>query len=65
MSDAEHQKQILHAHKSAGKHAHASGEAAIGEASHPIVVFMAWMVVGIPLLYGFWNTVQKAVLLFK
>ncbi len=65
MSDEEHQIQKAHMNKSAGKLAHASGEAAIGAASHPITVVLAWMAVGIPLIYGFWNTIQKAVLLFK
>ncbi len=65
MSDEEHEILKAHAHKSAGKHGHASGEAAVGAASHPIMVFLAWLAVGIPLAYGFWNTIQKAVLLFK
>jgi MFS family permease len=34
-------------------------------ATHPGMVIAAWAAVGIPLVYGFWNTVQKAVLLFK
>jgi hypothetical protein len=33
--------------------------------SHPAVVLIAWAAVGIPLVYGLWNTVQKAVALFK
>jgi MFS family permease len=33
--------------------------------THPVVVITAWAAVGIPLAYGLWNTVQKAVMLFK
>ena len=36
-----------------------------GAATNPLVVMAAWAAVGIPLAYGLWNTVQKAVKLFK
>jgi MFS family permease len=65
MTEEEQAALQLHAHKSAGKQAHGSGEASIGAASHPIKVVLAWLAVGIPLAYGFYNTVQKAVVLFK
>ncbi|MCE9632579.1 MAG: MFS transporter, partial [Methylophilales bacterium] len=32
--------------------------------SHPIVATVAWLLVGIPICYGVWNTVQKAWVLF-
>jgi len=58
----EHQKLL---HKStAGKHAHGAG-GGIGAASHPILVILAWVAVGIPLAYGFYNTIQKAIGLFR
>ena len=31
----------------------------------PVLVIAAWAAVGVPLIFGLWNTVQKAVLLFK
>jgi MFS family permease len=66
MTEEEHKQLQLHAHKSAkGKHERGSGEGAIGAASHSIKVFFAWVVVGIPLAYGFWITIQKAVVLFR
>ncbi|MDP2966547.1 MAG: hypothetical protein Q8N39_11035 [Pelolinea sp.] len=34
-------------------------------ATHPVVIIAAWAAVGIPLAYGLWNAVQKAVMLFK
>jgi len=35
-----------------------------GSATSPLVVAGAWAAVGLPLVYGLWNTVQKAVALF-
>ena len=35
-----------------------------GTATSPLVVAGAWAAVGLPLAYGLWNTVQKAVALF-
>ena len=32
---------------------------------HPAVVFLAWAAVSIPMGYGVWNVMQKAVILFK
>jgi MFS family permease len=40
-------------------------EALASEASHSGKVALAWLAVGIPLAWGIWMTVQKAVLLFK
>jgi MFS family permease len=36
-----------------------------GSASHPVWIILAWASVGVPLAYGVWNTVQKALVLFK
>jgi hypothetical protein len=30
-----------------------------------VLVVLAWLAVGIPLLWGVWTTLQKAVLLFR
>ncbi|MEJ1958553.1 MAG: hypothetical protein WDM70_03080 [Nitrosomonadales bacterium] len=35
------------------------------EASHSGKVFLAWLAIGIPLGWGIWMTLQKAVILFK
>jgi MFS family permease len=43
----------------------ASGGAAVGTASHPMLVLMAWAAVGIPLAWGISITLQKALILFK
>lgn len=42
-----------------------AGNQAVGTASHPIKVALAWLAVGLPLAYGIWDTVGKAVALFK
>jgi MFS family permease len=65
MTEEEHKKMQLHAHKSAKGTKKAGSESSIGAASHPIKVFLAWLAVGIPLAYGFYNTIQKAVVLFR
>jgi MFS family permease len=67
MSKEEQEQLKKELHKSiTAKHAHVHHDAtSIGEASHPIKVALAWIAVGIPLAYGIWNTVEKAVALFK
>jgi MFS family permease len=66
MTEEEQNAVKLQMHKSAGKHAHASGAPdSIGGASHPIKLFLAWLAVCIPLAYGFYKTVQTAIGLFK
>ncbi len=40
-------------------------EALADEASHNAKVFLAWLAVWIPLGWGIWMTLQKAVILFK
>lgn len=37
----------------------------VGSGRHSAAVFLAGAAVGLPLVYGFWNTLQQAVLLFK
>ncbi len=41
------------------------GDEMIEGGKNPVLVGSAWAVVGLPLVYGLWNTIQKAVLLFK
>lgn len=36
-----------------------------GRASSPLILVLAWLGVGIPLLWGVWQTVQKAAVLFS
>jgi hypothetical protein len=45
-------------------HAHDLEDIAV-EASHSKTVLLAWAIVGIPLLWGIWMTLQKALVLFK
>jgi MFS family permease len=47
------------------QHFVADVEALAHEASHNIKVFLAWLAVWIPLGWGIWVTLQKAVILFK
>jgi MFS family permease len=37
----------------------------VGKGNSKVVVYLAWLAVGIPMIYGFWNTIQKAVQLFR
>jgi MFS family permease len=37
----------------------------IGAGNHKFKVVIAWIAVGIPLIYGFYNTIMKAIVLFK
>lgn len=68
MSETERQEQSkLLEQKVAAKVAVAQslGGASVGATSHPIRLILAWLAVGIPLVYGIWNTVNQAVALFK
>ena len=58
---AEEHKQANDTHQ----HFIADVEALADEASHSGKVLLAWLAVWIPLGWGIWMTVQKAVLLFK
>ena len=63
MSDAELQEEK---HRADDTHLHAADiEAIADEASHNKKVLLAWLAVGIPLLWGVWMTLQKAFVLFK
>jgi hypothetical protein len=42
-----------------------SGGAAVAVATSPSKVLLAWMAVGLPLSWGVWVTLQKALILFK
>jgi MFS family permease len=37
----------------------------VGSGSHPFMILLAWSAVGIPLAWGIWITLQKALILFK
>ncbi|HEY5799132.1 MAG TPA: OFA family MFS transporter [Burkholderiaceae bacterium] len=41
------------------------GAAVAGGTSSPVIVMLAWLAVGLPLAWGIWMTLQKAVILFK
>jgi hypothetical protein len=68
MTDEELASEKLLAHERAaatiiGTAAAVSSAAAVR--GQMALVVMAWAAVSIPLMYGVWNTVQKAVLLFR
>lgn len=64
MNDAELEIERKLAHDSAAKEA-ISGDATVsGRGSHRGLVVGAWLLVSIPLVYGIWNTVINALVLF-
>ncbi len=67
MTQEELDKLKLVAQKSAEKTTSGDGAemAEIGAGSHRLKVTLAWIAVGIPMIYGFYNTVMKAIDLFK
>ena len=68
MSEAELQqeRQLAHEISLADTAAVASGGAGtVDGASSALAVGMAWLIVGVPLAYGIWMTLQKAATLFK
>ncbi|MET0226736.1 MAG: OFA family MFS transporter [Dokdonella sp.] len=66
MSDAEleHERSLAH-DKVIAADIGAAGTAGIANASNPALVAAAWLLVGIPLAWGVWNTVNRALVLFK
>ncbi len=67
MTDEElaNEKKLAHDREVEAGSANAPVSNGIGTANRTVVVVLAWLAVGIPLAYGFWNTVQKAVQLFR
>jgi MFS family permease len=69
MSDAELAKERQLAHEKALADAAAAADAATvatdSRASSALAVAVAWVIVGVPLAYGIWMTLQKAVTLFR
>ena len=68
MSDVElaRERQLAHEKSLADTAAVASGGAiSVDGASSALAVGIAWLIVGVPLAYGIWMTLQKAATLFK
>lgn len=66
MTDAELETERKLAHDTAAKNAVGGDAAAVtGRGSQRGLVVAAWLLVGIPLAYGIWNTVTKALVLFS
>jgi MFS family permease len=69
MSDAELAKERQLAHEKTLADATATAAAATGgadsRATSALAVGIAWVIVGVPLAYGIWMTLQKAVTLFR
>ncbi len=62
MSDHELAEERRIAHEKATAAAQARGDG--HKETHPIMATLAWTLVGIPICYGVWNTLQKAWALF-
>lgn len=59
------ERQLAHERatpKSAGS---STSAAEVGAGSHPVMILLAWSAVGIPLAWGIWITLQKALILFR
>jgi hypothetical protein len=66
MSDTELEAERKLAHDTAAKNAVGGDAAAVsGQGSHQGLVFVFWLFVGIPLSWGVWITITKALVLFK
>ncbi len=66
MTDAELEAERKLAHDTAARNSAGGDTAAVsGQGSHRGLVAAAWLLVGIPLAYGIWNTVTKALVLFS
>jgi MFS family permease len=66
MTDAELEAERKIAHDAAAKNAVGGDAAAVtGRGEHRGLVAAAWLLVGIPLAYGIWNTLNKAWVLFN
>jgi hypothetical protein len=64
MSDAELEIERKLAHDSAAKEAIGGDATMSGRGSHRGLVVGAWLLVSVPLVYGIWNTVINALVLF-
>ena len=66
MTDAELESERMLAHDRAAKNS-VGGDAVVisGKGHQRGLVLAAWLLVGIPLAYGVWNTVNKALVLFS
>ncbi len=66
MTDAELEAERKIAHDAAVKNAvGGDADAVTGQGEHRGLVVAAWLLVGIPLTYGIWNTLNKAWVLFN
>ena len=65
MTDAELEAERKLAHDTAAKNALGDASAVTGRGGSYGLVMAAWLLVGIPLAYGIWNTVNKAWVLFN
>ena len=63
MSDAEVAAYLAKLHEKTGEVQ--SGSFGIGKGGLDFKAFLFWTLVGVPLAWGVWNTVQKALVLFS
>jgi len=59
------ERQLAHERALPKNAANVAVSSDVGAGSHPVMILMAWAAVGIPLAWGIWITVQKALILFK
>jgi MFS family permease len=65
MSEAELDAERKLAHDAATKAADSASRSSSKRETRPAVVFAAWLVVGVPILWGVWITLEKAWVLFR
>ncbi len=65
MTDAELEAERKLAHEASAMRGGGMGTALSAKPTNPAFVYVAWLVVGIPILWGVWITLQKAWVLFS
>src|SRR5271170_7948426 len=65
MTEAELEAERSLAHEAAAKAADSRAKPLSEDATSPLLVAAGWLVVGVPLLWGIWVTLDKAWVLFK
>ena len=67
MTDAElaEEKRLAHERSQTAGDAEWTATSGAAAATHPAKVALAWLGVGVPLSWGVWVTLQKAMILFR
>jgi hypothetical protein len=59
------ERKLAHERDMAKSSGGAAVAADVGAGSHPLILLLAWSAVGIPLAWGIWITLEKALILFR